>query len=151
MERNRKIASILCKEILYKRTYMKFQGDKRVAVWKWAFLDNIGKKKKKIIKNKKKKRGEEKTRVQQFFLCNNKALVRAKRASSLGILPYSTAVERDRESWKRGFVTLFYFSFLALQTTDHGPAYYPTWRRKLLEDTRKKSSKKLPCTLFDYP
>lgn len=138
MERNRKIASILCKEILYKRTYMKFQGDKRVAVWKWAFLDNIGKKKKKIIKNKKKKRGEEKTRVQQFFLCNNKALVRAKRASSLGILPYSTAVERDRESWKRGFVTLSYFSFLALQTTDHGPAYYPTWRRKLLEDTRKK-------------
>lgn len=109
-------------------------------------------KKKKIIKNKKKKkRGEEKTRVQQFFLCNNKALVRAKRASSLGILPYSTAVERDRESWKRGFVTLSYFSFLALQTTDHGPAYYPTWRRKLLEDTRKKSSKKLPCTLFDYP
>lgn len=129
-----------------------FRGDKRVAVWKWAFLDNIGKKKKKIIKNKKKKkRGEEKTRVQQFFLCNNKALVRAKRASSLGILPYSTAVERDRESWKRGFVTLSYFSFLALQTTDHGPAYYPTWRRKLLEDTRKKSSKKLPCTLFDYP
>lgn len=67
MERNRKIASILCKEILYKRTYMKFQGEsKRVAVWKWAFLDNIGKKKKKIIKNKKKKKEKRKRGSSNF-------------------------------------------------------------------------------------
>lgn len=151
MERNRKIASILCKEILYKRTYMKFQGDKRVAVWKWAFLDNIGKKKKKIIKNKKKKEEKRKRGSSNFSYVITRPLFVQNGHQAWGYCliqrPLNATGRVGKEALLRSLISPSLHckrQIMDLLTTQLGEEN--CWRTR-----EKKGSKKLPCTLFDYP